>query len=197
MSKTEIKEILIPDSWFLDYKSRDIAIHDYMQSKGYKDFILLGSHETSDGVIFKFEVDVINIKITEEQFDSIRQQMASTTPTAIGYRLMIKPIPVGKDMAGVDAKKFETLAAAGFTDKTNNEASKQTHGSDVGVVVSLGDDAYSVGTLENTNNWCQVNDVVIFPRYSGHRCEVPPGSGDYYHFMNDDDIVGKYEGIEI
>lgn len=170
-------------------------LEDDWQEKKVDDFPVVPVGATIPILYDKEEAQIK--KLTEEQFDSIREQMAASTPKAIGYRLMIKPIPVSKSIGGVDAKKFEKLANIGFTDKTNKEASKQTHGSDVGVVVSIGNDAYSVGTLENTDNWCQINDVVIFPRYSGHRCEVPPGSGDFYHFMNDDDIVGKYEGIEI
>lgn len=137
------------------------------------------------------------LNITEQDLEKVRDHLADATPTAIGYRLMIRPLPADKTMAGLDKKKFETLAASGFTDKTSNEASRQTYGSDVGVVVSIGQDAYSVGNLKDTQNWCAVGDVVIFPRYSGHRCEMPPGSGEHYHFMNDDDIVGRYEGVKL
>lgn len=137
------------------------------------------------------------LKINEEQLDSIRDQLATATPTAVGYRLMVKPIPARKGMEGAEAAKFEKLAAAGFVTKTDNQESKESHGSDIGVVVHVGPDTYKIGNMSECSNWVEVGDVVIIQRYAGHRAELPPGSGEFYHFINDDDVFGKYEGIEV
>ena len=136
------------------------------------------------------------LKINDEQIESIRDQLATANPQAVGYRVMVKPIPARKGLEASEAGQFETLGKAGFEVKTNDEQSRETHGSDVGVIVHCGQDAYS-GSLKDFEPWAKVGDVVIFPRYCGHICEVPPGSGEKYHFMTDDDLLGKYEGIEL
>ncbi len=136
-------------------------------------------------------------KLTDEQIESIRDQLATATPVAVGYRLMIKPIPARKGMEAVETAKFETLAKAGFEAKTNDQKERESHGSDVGVVMDVGEAAYKYGRLSERDPWCKVGDVVMFPRYVGHITEVPPGSGEKYHFMTDDDLIGKYEGIEL
>lgn len=137
------------------------------------------------------------LKITDDQIESIRDQLADANPVAVGYRLMVKPIPARKGLEAAEGSKFETLAGKGFEVKTNNEQSRETHGSDVGVIVNCGPEAYNSGQLKEADDWAQVGDVVIFPRYCGHICEVPPGSGEKFHFMTDDDLLGKYEGIEL
>lgn len=137
------------------------------------------------------------LKINEKKLDSIRDQLADAKHVAVGYRLMVKPIPARKGLEQSEAGEFSELAKAGFEVKTSNEQSRESHGSDVGVIVNCGPDAYRAGSLKDSDPWAKEGDVVIFPRYCGHICEVPPGSGEKYHFMTDDDLLGKYEGIEL
>ena len=135
------------------------------------------------------------LKISDAQLESIRNQLADANPVAVGYRLMVKPIPARKGMEASESAEFGTLAKAGFEVKTSKEKSRETHGSDVGVIVHCGPDSYRAGQLKDSEPWAKEGDVVIFPRYCGHICEVPPGSGEKFHFMTDDDLLGKYEGI--
>jgi len=137
------------------------------------------------------------LDITDEQVNSIRQQLGKAQITAVGYRLMVKPINATRGMEGVETENMPELAKAGFITKSDDEASRQTKGSDVGLIVNAGPNCYAVGMLKDCEPWAAEGDVVIFPRYAGHSCELPPGSGNYYQFMADDDLVGKYEGIEL
>ena len=135
--------------------------------------------------------------ISDEELIALRSKLTEANPVAVGYNIMVRPIPVAEGLEAAEAQAAPTLAAAGFVSKTNNEQERQTHGSDVGVIAHLGPDAYESGQLKERGAWVKEGDVVIFPRYCGHCCELPPGSGIKYHFMADDDLKGKYEGIEL
>ena len=137
------------------------------------------------------------LKLTEEQVNNVRDKLAGANPVAVGYRLMIRPIPARKGLEGAESSKFEALSKSGFEVKSGKEQARESHGSDVGIVVDVGGDCYQVGRLKDREPWAKAGDVVMFPRYCGHICEVPPGSGEKYHFMTDDDLLGKYEGIEL
>ena len=137
------------------------------------------------------------LKINDEMVNSVRDKLAGANPVAVGYRLMVKPIPARKGLEASEGDKYTELAKAGFEDKSKNEQQRESHGSDVGIIVDVGPDAYSVGNLSDREPWAKEGDVVMFPRYCGHICEVPPGSGEKYHFMTDDDLLGKYEGVEL
>lgn len=137
------------------------------------------------------------INITDEQLESVRNQLADAEPQAVGYRLMVRPLPATKGMESAEANQFSELSKAGFQVKSNDAQSRETHGSDIGVVAHVGPDSYSVGMLKDCDPWVKEGDVVIFKRYAGYCCELPPGSGQMFHFMSDDDIEGKYKGVEL
>ena len=137
------------------------------------------------------------LKINEDQINSIRDKLATANPVAVGYRLMIRPIPARKGLEASEGDKYSALAKAGFEVKSTHEQARETHGSDVGIVVDVGPDAYKSGVLKDREPWCKEGDIVIFKRYCGYCCELPPGSGQKFHFMSDDDIEGKYEGVEL
>lgn len=140
---------------------------------------------------------------TEEQLEEIRDALLDAEPEAVGYRLMIRPLPARQGLEAAEMEQFETLNAIAkskgttVATKTDNQESRETHGSDVGIVVNIGSDAYQLGRLGEREPWCEVGDVVMFPRYCGHITEVPPGSGIKYHFMTDDDLIGKYKGVKV
>lgn len=143
------------------------------------------------------------LKISEAQIESVRDQLAKATPQAVGYRLMIKPVEARKGMEAAEEKAFPNLMAAAALQgekleiKSSKQEAKESHGSDVGIVVAVGPDSYKMGNMQDSSTWAEVGDVVILQRYAGHRCEVPPGSGDFYQFINDEDLMGKYEGVEL
>jgi hypothetical protein len=64
-------------------------------------------------------------------------------------------------------------------------------------VVDVGPDCYSAGVLKDREPWVKEGDVAIFKRYTGYCLELPPGSGQMFQFMSDDDIEGKYKGVEL
>lgn len=137
------------------------------------------------------------LKITQDQINSVRKQLGTAKISAVGYRLMVKIINATNEMEAVEANKHSTLAAKGFVVKSDDQQSRETKGENVGIVVNCGPDAYKSNSLKDRNPWVKEGDVVIFPRYAGHSCELPPGSGEYYQFMDDDDLVGKYKEITL
>lgn len=137
------------------------------------------------------------LKISESQVESVRDQLGATNIVGVGYRLIIKPVEARKGMETAEADKFSTLARSGFEVKTDKEQAKETHGSNVGIIVHAGPDCYNSGALKDCDPWAKEGDIVIFPRYAGNQVELPPGSGEIYYFMADDDLLGKYEGIEL
>lgn len=143
------------------------------------------------------------LKINDEQLESVRNQLASANPMPVGYRLIIRPLPATEGLEAAEEAQYATLnriakeKGTTLATKTDNEKDRQSHGSDVGVVVGVGPDSYKVGMLKDCDPWVKEGDVVIFKRYCGYCCELPPGSGQQFHFMSDDDIEGKYEGIEL
>lgn len=88
----------------------------------------------------------------------------------------------------MDKKAFPTLAAKNAVIKSSNEQSRQSKGSDIGIVVHLGPEAFQHERF--TTDWCEIGDMVLFRRYEGHQFEFPPGSGTRYHLINDEDIFG-------
>jgi hypothetical protein len=82
------------------------------------------------------------------------------------------------------------LAAADFTDKTEEEADRQSRGTYFGLVTEVGDFAYGGGRLGD-EPWVDKGDVAIFERYAGVGVHLPPGSDNEFRFMNDENILGR------
>ena len=142
-------------------------------------------------------------RFSDKEIESICDQLADATPQAVGYRLMVKPIPAREGMEAAEERQFETLnriareKGTKVATKSDSQQARETHGSDIGVVVHVGPDAYSMGNLKGCDPWVKEGDVVIFKRYCGYCTELPPGSGNKIHFMSDDDIEGKYAGVNL
>lgn len=131
------------------------------------------------------------IKISQDDIDKARDLIAHGTPEAVGYRILIKPIDASTGMEAAEVEKFEHLAKMGFESKTDNEADRQSKGTQHGILVHAGDGAFR-GDLEKLGNvWAKEGDVVIFDRYCGVEMELPPGSGEKFRFTNDESILGK------
>lgn len=126
--------------------------------------------------------------ITESDLNAIRDTFKDTEPKAAGYRVLIRPIDATQGLEAAEAAEFGTLAAKGFQTKSKDQESRESKGSDVGVVIDVGEYAYKAKHM--MGNWCEVGDVVLFRRYEGHQFEWPPGSGIRYHLVNDEDVFG-------
>ena len=122
--------------------------------------------------------------------DKARDLIASGTPEAVGYRILVKPLDAVTEMAASQMEQFPTLAAADFQDKTGDQADRESKGTHHGILAHIGPGAFK-GDLEKFGcEWPKVGDVVILDRYTGTEMELPPGSGDKYRFANDEAILG-------
>jgi len=131
------------------------------------------------------------LKPNEDQIKYAQNVVASQLPQAAGYRLIVKPLPWSDGLKAGEAEKFGTLAQSGFIAQSSTQTAREDKGSYVGILCHVGEGAYKGESLAG-GAWANVGDVVVFNRYAGQRVDIPPGSGDFYHFCNDEDILGKY-----
>ena len=130
-------------------------------------------------------------KPTADQIKEAQGIVARETPISVGYRLIIKPLPWNNTLKAGEASKYEFLAKAGFEAQSSTQTERENRGSHVGIVCHVGDCAYDERL--GGKAWANEGDVVVFNRYAGQRVDLPPGSEDFYHFCNDEDLLGKYE----
>lgn len=116
--------------------------------------------------------------------------IAGELPVAAGYRIIVKPLDSESGLKAGEVDKFETLAKKGIITQSEQQTERETKGSHAGIVCHVGDYAYSEAL--GGKPWVEVGQVIIFNRYAGQRVDIPPGSGDFYHFCNDEDVLGKY-----
>ena len=123
-----------------------------------------------------------------------KKKIDTGTIKARGYRVLIDPIDVTVGLEAAQADKFQTLASAGFVTKSNDQKEREDRGSNYGVVLDIGPDAYKNMRRDiDAAPWCKIGDVVMFRRYEGARIEFPPGSSEYVIFINDEDVFGSIE----
>jgi len=132
------------------------------------------------------------IELPDRMIEDARDLIANGTPVAVGYRLMIKPIDATTELEQAEKSEFETLGKAGFEVKTEAQKKKESFGTHHGILISKGDYAFKAEGL-GMQDWVQEGDVLIFDRYAGVEVELPPGSGNWYRFTNDESILGKME----
>jgi len=132
--------------------------------------------------------DMLRRDMNQDEVDEIRLRFSALEPEATGYHILIRPIDATQGMEAAQMDLAPELAAAGFQMKTDHEQSRQSKGSDIGLVIHLGPEAYQHERFGDP--WCEIGDIVLFKRYEGHQFEFPPGSGTRYHLVNDEDIFG-------
>ena len=130
------------------------------------------------------------IQISEDDIEKARVLIAHGTPEAVGYKILIKPIDAVNSMSSAESEKFETLAKAGFVDKTAEQEEKLSKGTQHGILCHIGPGAFKGGTWDNCSTMPTEGAIVIFDRYCGVEMELPPGSGDKYRFANDEALLG-------
>ena len=131
------------------------------------------------------------IQISEDDIDKARDLIAHGTPEAVGYKILIKPIDAVNTMSNAESKQFETLAKAGFVDKTDEQSDRLSKGTQHGILAHIGPGAFK-GDVENIcKEFPKEGEVIIFDRYCGVEMELPPGSGDKYRFANDEALLGR------
>ena len=117
------------------------------------------------------------VKISEQEFEA-------QLPKPVGYRLLIALPQVSETYEGTRILK------------TDKERDRDHIMSIIGLVVDMGEQAYSDTDRFPTGAWCQPGDYVMFRMNSGTRFRM----GDTeYRLMNDDSIeavVADPRGIQ-
>ena len=117
------------------------------------------------------------VKISEQEFEA-------QLPKPVGYRLLIALPQAPETYEGTQVLKTDT------------ERNRDHIMSIIGLVVDMGEQAYSDADRFPTGAWCQPGDYVMFRMNSGTRFKM----GDTeYRLMNDDSIeavVADPRGIQ-
>lgn len=100
-------------------------------------------------------------------------EVEAQLPKPVGYRLLIALPQIE-----------ETLGEMGII-KAKQTMREERIMSTVGLVLDMGDQAYSDKERFPNGPWCKVGDYVVFPSYSGTRVSV---NGVEYRIMNDDSV---------
>ena len=131
-------------------------------------------------------------KPSEDHINLAHDISQTDMPLPAGYRIAVYPLPVDTRMKAAEAGKFSTLAAAGFVDKTETQAEREEKGQHFGILCHVGSGAFK-GDYGLKGALPKEGDVIVFNKYAGLKQEFPPGSGDFYHYCNDEDILSQYE----
>ena len=131
------------------------------------------------------------IQISEDDIEQARDLIANGTPEAVGYKILIKPIDAVTTLTNAESQQFETLAKAGFQDKTEHQSDRLSQGTQHGILAHIGPGAFKGDIEKICKLFPKEGEVVIFDRYCGVEMELPPGSGDKYRFANDEALLGR------
>ena len=122
-----------------------------------------------------------DLKYTPESVQedkSLRDQL----PIPTGYRLMILPFVQKQTTKGGILLATQTLE-------------KERLATNVGFIISLGDDAYKDEVKFPNGPWCAEGDWIIFGRYAGARIKIDGGD---LRLLNDDEVlavIGEPEDV--
>ena len=101
------------------------------------------------------------------------EELEAQLPIPVGYHLLVA-------MPEVE-KKYEDSSILKSVDAMNREAVMSI----IGLVLGMGEQAYSDKDRFSTGAWCEVGDYVMFRANTGTRFNV---RGAEYRLMNDDSI---------
>jgi len=130
------------------------------------------------------------IKISKQDIEDALNLIDQGQPEAVGYRVMVHPLKTRKGLEGVEIEEFKHLAKTNFITQTDDHKEKVDKGTFYGIVLDVGNFAYSTEALGRAP-WVEAGNVVITERYAGIEIEWPPGSGDKVRFINDESILGR------
>lgn len=132
------------------------------------------------------------LKPNSEQIKQAQGIVGDSVPIPIGYRIAIKDLDSTSELKAGEADKFATLASKGFTAQSKKQTDRESKGSAMGILCHIGGGCFQ-GNYICGDDKPRIGDVVVYQRYAGACHEYPPGSGDFYRFCNDEDVLGKYE----
>ena len=113
-------------------------------------------------------------KVAELDINEVdEQELEAQLPRPVGYRILIAMPEIEETFADTKVLKTTTII-------------HQEHiMSIIGLVLDMGDQAYSDVERFGNTPWCKVGDYVMFRANTGTRFKV---GGVEYRFMNDDSI---------
>ena len=111
-----------------------------------------------------------------QQDESLVEQL----PAPTGYRILILPF----------SRKSTTKGGIMLAD---SYLEKERIATTVGLVVSLGPDAYKDTTKFPNGAWCEEKDWIIFGRYAGARIKIDGGD---LRLLNDDEVLAVIDNPE-
>ena len=114
-------------------------------------------------------------KKTKTNEEENKEPAMERVPQATGWRMVILPYK------GVEKTKGGLL----LTDKAIEEQQLTTN---VGLILSMGSDAYADKNKFPNGPWCKKGDWVVFAKYAGSRVKIEGGE---IRILNDDEILAK------
>ncbi len=114
-------------------------------------------------------------KKTKTKEEKNKEPAMERVPQATGWRMVILPYK------GVEKTKGGLL----LTDKAIEEQQLTTN---VGLILSMGSDAYADKNKFPNGPWCKKGDWVVFAKYAGSRVKIEGGE---IRILNDDEILAK------
>jgi len=114
-------------------------------------------------------------KAKEKKKEEDKEPAMERVPQATGWRMVILPYK------GVEKTKGGLL----LTDKAIEEQQLTTN---VGLILSMGSDAYADKNKFPNGPWCKKGDWVVFAKYAGSRVKIEGGE---IRILNDDEILAK------
>ena len=111
--------------------------------------------------------------MTEKVTELTAEEVEAQLPTPVGYRVLVALPQVE-----------ETYGDTGLIKSTTTKSQEHIM-SIIGLVLDMGDQAYSDKERFPTGPWCKAGDYVMFRMNTGTRCRV---GGVEYRLMNDDSI---------
>ena len=114
-------------------------------------------------------------KKKEKKKEEDKEPAMERVPQATGWRMVILPYK------GVEKTKGGLL----LTDKAIEEQQLTTN---VGLILSMGSDAYADKNKFPDGPWCKKGDWVVFAKYAGSRVRIEGGE---IRILNDDEILAK------
>jgi len=117
-----------------------------------------------------------SVKVKEQKEDDRKEGPAlERIPQATGWRIVVLPYK------GVD----KTKGGLYLTDKAIEEQQLTTN---VGLILSMGSDAYGDKDKFPNGPWCKKGDWIVFARYAGSRVKIEGGE---IRILNDDEVLAK------
>ena len=101
-------------------------------------------------------------------------------PQATGWRMIVLPYK------GTE----KTKGGLYLTDKAVEEQQLTTN---VGLILSMGEDAYADKEKFPNGPWCKKGDWIVFARYAGSRIKIEGGE---IRILNDDEVLAKLKSPE-